>query len=435
MLSSFHVYVYRRVGMWYMKVCSDWIHTCAGRMRYRMRACRWNSWNAFGGNIDETLIRRTADDLIALGLADVGYTYVNIDDGWSELERNNESCLQANAQRFPSGIPALADYVHSKGLKLGIYGDAGTYTCLGFPGSRGYEGQDARTWAEWGIDYVKYDNCAVKDGDWVVDRYSAMRNALLSAGRPMVYSLCEWGAESPWLWADKLAHSWRTTIDIAPTWNSVLSNLDASIGLARFAGPGGWNDADMLEIGNGNLTPPQQRSHFVLWVLLKSPLLIGADLRRLDPDALSLLKNEELIAIHQDDLGVAGELVWKQGPREIYATILADGSRAVVFFNRHFIEYKPTYVTVTWSELGLPCDSDAFVRNVLEKQDVGVARGNLTVAVPPYDVVVVRVTPTSIVPEMMHWRPWNNQPMFDSHVQQVDGFLSTHKDFKYSQEQ
>ena len=354
--------------------------------------------------------------MIALGLADVGYTYVNIDDGWSELERNNESCLVANAQRFPSGIAALADYVHSRGLKLGIYGDAGTYTCLGYPGSRGYETQDAQTWAGWGIDYLKYDNCAARIDDWVVDRYTAMRDALISAGRPMVYSLCEWGAQSPWLWANKLAHSWRTTIDIAPNWNSILSNLDSSIGLARFAGPGGWNDADMLEVGNGDLTPAQQRSHFVLWVLLKSPLLIGADLRLLDTDALNLLKNEELIAIHQDELGIAGELVWKQGPREIYSVILADGSRAVVFFNRQFIDYTPVYVTVTWSQLGLPHNTEASVRNVLDHQDMGVVCGNLTVAVPPFDVVVVRITPKVVTPDMMHWRPWDNQPMFGDHL-------------------
>lgn len=355
--------------------------------------------------------------MIALGLADVGYTYVNIDDGWSELERNNESCLVANAQRFPSGIAALADYVHSRGLKLGIYGDAGTYTCLGYPGSRGYETQDAQTWAGWGIDYLKYDNCAARIDDWVVDRYAAMRDALLSAGRPMVYSLCEWGAQSPWLWANKLAHSWRTTIDIAPNWNSILSNLDASIGLARFAGPGGWNDADMLEVGNGDLSPAQQRSHFVLWVLLKSPLLIGTDLSLLDTDALNLLRNKELIAIHRDELGVAGELIWKQGPREIYSVILADGSRAVVFFNRQFIDYTPIYVTVTWSELGLPQNSEASVRNVLDHQDMGVVCGNLTVAVPPYDVVVLRITPKVVTPDMMHWRPWHNQPMFDDHLQ------------------
>ena len=354
--------------------------------------------------------------MIALGLADVGYTYVNIDDGWSELERNNESCLVANAQRFPSGIAALADYVHSRGLKLGIYGDAGSYTCLGYPGSRGYETQDAQTWAGWGIDYLKYDNCAARIDDWVVDRYTAMRDALLSAGRPMVYSLCEWGAQSPWLWANMLAHSWRTTIDIAPNWNSILSNLDSSIGLARFAGPGGWNDADMLEVGNGDLTPAQQRSHFVLWVLLKSPLLIGADLRLLDTDALNLLKNEELIAIHQDELGIAGELVWKQGPREIYSVILADGSRAVVFFNRQFIDYTPVYVTVTWSQLGLTQNTEASVRNVLAHQDMGVVCGNLTVAVPALDVVVVRITPKVVTPDMMHWRPWDNQPMFGDHL-------------------
>jgi alpha-galactosidase len=289
-------------------------------------------------------MRQIIDRQVDLGLAAAGYRFFNLDDAWSARARGADGALRASPTAFPSGIPALARYVHARNLSFGIYGDAGATTCLGYPGSRGHEAQDAATWAAWGVDLLKFDNCAAKDDDWVVDRYAAMRDALRDAGRKVVFSLCEWGAQAPWLWARAVGHSWRTTVDIRDAWESVLANLDSSIGLARFAGPGGWNDLDMLEVGNRGLTRGQERAHFALWALLKSPLLVGADLRTLDPASLAILTAREVIAAHQDELGVAGELIWKQGPREVYAAPLKGGARAVVFFNRHLIEYRPTRI-------------------------------------------------------------------------------------------
>ncbi|KAK9811915.1 hypothetical protein WJX72_012363 [[Myrmecia] bisecta] len=295
----------------------------------------YNTWNCFGGEINETLIQTTADLMVDLGLAKAGYKYLVVDDAWSNPQRGPKSDLQANSQRFPSGMAKLAEHIHSKGLKFGMYSDAGGLTCMGYPGSRGHEEQDAESFASWGVDYLKYDNCFAPASDWVVDRYMAMRDALNKTGRPILYSLCDWGVGDPWLWAPKVGNSWRTTGDIANNWDAMLRCLDNTVGLSRFAGPGGWNDPDMLEVGNGQLTYNEERAHFALWALLKSPLLIGADLRTLSKSALSVLTAAEVIAANQDPLGVAGDLIWKEGPIEVYAGPLQGGDRAVVLFNRH----------------------------------------------------------------------------------------------------
>ena len=232
-------------------------------------------------------------------------------DGWSELERDANGSLRADSVKFPSGMAALAERVHALGLKFGMYGDAGAKTCGGYPGSRGHEEADAALFAGFGVDYLKYDNCYADPDDPPRGRYEAMRDALNATGRPIVYSLCDWGVAEPWLWAAGVGNSWRTTVDSAPNWRSVMHNLDGNVGLARFARPGAWNDPDMLQVGNG-LTPGEQRSHFALWCLLKSPLMISSPLKGLDQTALAVVMAPEVIAVHRDKLGVAGDLIWKQ---------------------------------------------------------------------------------------------------------------------------
>jgi len=392
----------------------------------------WNSWNTFGTYIDEELIKTTADLLLELGLADVGYTTLSLDDGWSS-NRTKDGLLIGSISKFPSGMKAIGDYIHSKGLKFGIYSDAGPLTCAGWPGSRGYEEIDAQTFASFGVDYLKYDNCFAPEEDWIIDRYTAMSRALKKTDRPIVYSLCDWGVLDPWLgWAKNISHSWRTTQDIAPNWNSILANLDSSIGLAQFAGPGGWNDADMLEIGVGNsLTHNQERAHFALWSLLKSPLLIGADLRIITPDSLNILKAKEIIAMNQDALGVAGELVWKQGPKEIYAAPLAGGSRGLVFLNRHCggtNQYPTVNMTVHWSEIGLPDGMEAWVRDLWRQIDLPrTYNSSFTASVELHDGAAFKVTPVSLDLKKDHkmialldeWRPWKGNPSFVVHSEDL----------------
>ena len=224
----------------------------------------FNNWNAFGCDVSEKLIKETADFFVSSGLKDAGYRYVNIDDCWSLRERGKDGKLVPDPAKFPAGIRGLADYVHGRGLKLGIYGDAGTMTCAGYPGSLGQEKLDAQTWADWGVDYVKYDNCYNQsDGSRAdfVRRYTAMREAIDATGRPMVYSICEWGQSQPWEWATGVGNLWRTTGDISDNWSSLRSIIAQNAPLARYAGPGHWNDPDMLEIGNGGMTPTEYRTH------------------------------------------------------------------------------------------------------------------------------------------------------------------------------
>ncbi|MEU4744248.1 glycoside hydrolase family 27 protein, partial [Actinosynnema sp. NPDC023658] len=258
----------------------------------------WNSWNKFGCNIDEDLIRQTADAIVASGMKDAGYTYVNIDDCWAAPERDAQGRLQPDPVRFPGGISGLADYVHGKGLKLGIYSSAGTKTCAGYPASLDHEEVDARTWADWGVDYLKYDNC-YNENRPALDRYRAMGEALRKTGRDIVYSLCEWGQNKPWegLGRQVGAQLWRTTGDISDNWGSMLGILDQQVGLEGFSGPGGWNDPDMLEVGNGGMTDAQYRAHFALWAVLNAPLIAGNDIRSMDDATRRILLNPDLLAV------------------------------------------------------------------------------------------------------------------------------------------
>ncbi|XP_039156663.1 alpha-galactosidase-like [Eucalyptus grandis] len=310
----------------------------------------WNSWNHFQCNINENLIKETADAMVSSGLAALGYEYVNLDDCWGELNRDSQGNLVANASAFPSGIKALADYVHSKGLKLGIYSDAGSQTCSGtMPGSLGHEEQDAKTFASWGVDYLKYDNCN-NPGTSPKERYPIMSKALLNSGRKIFFSLCEWGQEDPATWASSIGNSWRTTDDIFDNWDRMTSQADLNDKWASYAGPGGWNDPDMLEVGNGGMTTEEYRSHFSIWALVKAPLLIGCDVRSMNNTTLMLLSNKEVIAVNQDGLGVQGKKVKSDGNLEVWAGPLSTNKVAVVLWNRGS---SRATVTASWSDIGL----------------------------------------------------------------------------------
>jgi alpha-galactosidase len=371
----------------------------------------WNSWNHFACDINEEVIRTAADLLVSSGLKDRGYEYVNIDDCW-QGDRLSDGTITADSERFPSGMKALADYVHGLGLKFGVYSDAGTMTCAGRPGSRGYEESDAKTYASWGVDFLKYDNCYANESDFVIDRYWAMSSALLKyapADRPIYYSTCDWGVYDPWLgWGKNLSNSWRTDDDIADDWNNLLRTIDNSVGLAQFAGPGGWNDQDMLEVGNGGMTELEYKSHFALWALMKSPLIIGCDLQEMTPETKAILENKELIAINQDPLGVAGDLVWKQGANEAWAGPLHDGSRAVVLFNRHsrYSQYKTQNITVEFIDLGYPTGTKAQVRDLYTGMDLGVYTNHYMGVVDLHGCQALKITPLVIKPYYVNWRPW-----------------------------
>ncbi|KAL4387875.1 hypothetical protein GQ457_09G002210 [Hibiscus cannabinus] len=321
----------------------------------------WNSWNHFHCDIDEKTAKSTADAIVSTGLAALGYKYVNLDDCWAEGERDNKGNLRAKASTFPSGIKALADYVHSKGLKLGIYADAGKRTCSNkMPGSLGHEYQDARTFAEWGIDYLKYDNC-YNDGSKPQTRYAAMSRALSTAGRPILYSLCEWGQEDPAKWAGSYGHTWRTTGDINDTWASITSIADSNNRWGRYAGPGRWNDPDMLEVGNGGMSIEEYQSHFSIWALMKAPLLIGCDVRSASKRTLSILGNKEVIDVNQDSLGVQGRKIRSNGGLEVWAGPLSGKRVVVVLWNR---SQTRALVSVGWREIGLSPSSTVAVRDL-----------------------------------------------------------------------
>lgn len=268
----------------------------------------WNSWNKFACEIDEELIKSTAEALISTGLAAKGYTYVNLDDCW-QIARDENNSIVADGKKFPSGMKGLADFLHSKNLKFGVYSDSGFYTCQKRPGSLNLELLDAQSYASWEVDYLKYDNC-YNDGASPKLRYPPMRDALNKTGRPIFFSMCEWGEENPATWAGEVGNSWRTTGDISDNWDSFIKILDLQVGLEKYAGPGHWNDPDMLEVGNGGMNQSEYEAQFALWALLKAPLLIGCDVRNINPETLVLLGNEEIIAINQDRLGVQGNIFY-----------------------------------------------------------------------------------------------------------------------------
>jgi alpha-galactosidase len=361
----------------------------------------WNSWNKFACNVSEDLIRQVADAMVTTGMKDAGYQYVVIDDCW-QVERDSNGNIVADAKRFPSGMKALADYVHTKGLKFGLYSDAGTKTCQGRPGSRGYEFQDARQYAAWGVDYLKYDWCSTSTQD-ARSSYELMRAALDASGRPIVFGICEWGNSKPWLWATNVGNLWRSTGDIQDRWQGkqewkpgdccnygMTDILDQEAGLESYSGPGHWNDPDMLEVGNGGMTTTEYRAHFSLWAILAAPLIAGNDLRDMKPEIREILTQKEVIAVDQDPLGLQGRRVRKNGDLEVWSKALQDGSRAVILFNRGTASGE---VSVSWQDLGYPAHLTAKVRDLWQAKDLGEHKGTFSATVAPHSVVMVTVKP------------------------------------------
>jgi alpha-galactosidase len=356
----------------------------------------WNSWNKFGCDVSEKLIKDTADALVATGMKDAGYQYLVIDDCW-QVRRDAQGRIVPDPDRFPSGMKALADYVHGKGLKFGLYSDAGTGTCAKRPGSKDHEAIDARTYAEWGVDYLKYDWCNTEGQD-TRDSYARMSRELRATGRPIVFSICEWGSTKPWLWAPGIGHLWRSTGDIQDCWDcgkswggmGVVHIIDLQADLHPFAGPGHWNDPDMLEVGNGGLTIGESRAHFSFWALLAAPLMAGNDLRAMSAEIREILTNREVIAVDQDALGMQGRKVRDNGPQEVWMKPLADGSRAVILFNRGT---EAGDVSVSWEDIGLAPGGKALVRDLWKQTEAGSFAGRFEAKVAPHDVVMVRITP------------------------------------------
>ncbi|HEX8848782.1 MAG TPA: alginate lyase family protein, partial [Gemmatimonadaceae bacterium] len=346
----------------------------------------WNSWNRFHCDIDERLIREMADAMVASGMRDAGYVYLNIDDCWEAPSRDASGNLAVDSTRFPGGMKALADYVHARGLKLGIYSSAGTLTCQKRPASLDHEAADARTFAAWGIDYLKYDNCNNENRP-AVQRYTAMGDAIRATGRPMVYSLCEWGQNRPWEWGRAAgAQLWRTTGDISDRWASVMRLLDRQVGLERYSGPNAWNDPDMLEVGNGRMTDDEYVAHFSLWALLNAPLIAGNDLRTMSEGTKRILMNREVIAVNQDWGGTQGSKLRDDGQQEVWMKPMSDGARAVVLLNR---DTAAVSIAVTTAELGL--GAGPHVARDLWARREGVVRGTLRATVPGHGAAMYLV--------------------------------------------
>ena len=371
----------------------------------------WSSWNKFQGNINEDIIKSIADAMVASGLKDAGYTYINIDDCWHG-KRDADGFIQADPKHFPHGIKALADYVHSRGLKLGIYSDAGSETCAGRPGSLGHEYQDALQYARWEVDYLKYDWCNTTNVN-AQGAYQLMRDALQAAGRPIFFSMCEWGDNHPWRWAKGIGDSWRIGPDIwcsfdsthvFPTYIqcSIIDCINRNDSLRSYAGPGHWNDPDMLEVGNG-LSVNQDRAHFTMWCMMASPLILGNDVRNMSDETKAILTNRDLIAIDQDKLGVQGLRFLIREGLEYWFKPLSNGDWAMTIFNP---TRQSLSCSLNWQDFNLTDEevskrSTAFDQNVYKIKNLWTGRmeGKTTlkskierkVSVPAQDVITYRL--------------------------------------------
>ena len=348
----------------------------------------WNSWNHFGDKIDDQIVRDAADSMVSSGMAAAGYQYVNMDDCW-EGSRDAQGNIVPNT-KFPD-MNALADYVHARGLKLGIYSSPGPRTCGGYLGSYGHEEQDAKTYAAWGIDYLKYDWCSagrIYPDSQLQAGYQKMGAALQHSGRPIVYSLCEYGMGDVWQWGPQVGGNlWRTTGDIQDNWKS-MTEIGFNQGrLAAYAAPGHWNDPDMLEIGNGGMTATEYRTHFSLWCLLAAPLMAGNDLRQMSPETLSILTNREVIALDQDPLGKQGERILSRDGLEVWAKPLHDGGRAIGIFNRADATQTANF---TWAEFGLGAQPKT-ARDLWTHLDLEPALLGFTGTVPAHGVLLLRL--------------------------------------------
>ncbi len=358
----------------------------------------WNSWNHFAGRVTDADVRAAADALVSSGMRDAGYIYVNIDDTW-EGQRDANGVIQPNS-KFPD-MKALADYLHSKGLKLGIYSSPGPKTCAGYEGSYGHEEQDAKTYASWGIDYLKYDLCSFRDimqqeapndpqKQFEIQKtaYEKMHKALEATGRPIIFSLCQYGWNDVWKWGPEVGGNlWRTTDDISDHYDRMTQIGFMQAGLAKYAGPGHWNDPDMLEVGNGGMTFDEYKTHMTLWSILAAPLLAGNDLSKMTPETLELLTNREVIAIDQDRLGKEGDRVWAEGPEEIWSKPLTGGAKAVGLFNR---ADTPRAISLKLSMVGF--GNNAKLRDLWAHSDVEAKDGLYSVVVPSHGAVMLKVS-------------------------------------------
>ena len=347
----------------------------------------WNSWNHYGCHINQSIIEKAADMFVSLGLDKLGYKYINVDDCWAK-SRNSDGIIQPDPVAFPN-FKGMIDHVHKKGLLFGLYSDAGTHTCEGRPGSLDHETEDANSYAAWEVDYLKYDNCNNNTIDPKV-RYPVMRDALNKTGRRIFYSMCEWGVEDPATWASDVGNSWRTTDDIRDNWETMISRADLNDEWARFAAPGGWNDPDMLEVGNGGMNGREYETHMSLWCLMKAPLLIGCDLENLNTDSQQILFNPEVIAVNQDALGVQGKKLTVNGGKEVWGGPLEMGKYAVVLLNRGDMD---TSMTVRWTDIGMDVNSTAFVRDLWLHSNLGHHQGGMNAFVPSHGVKMYTITP------------------------------------------
>ena len=355
----------------------------------------WNSWNTFAVNIHEDMVKQIADIMVSSGMKDAGYEYVVVDDGWEAPSRDSSGNLVPDPNKFPHGMKALADYIHSKGLKFGIHNCAGNTTCNGFPGGRGHEYQDARLYASWGVDYLKYDWCDHGTAD-AHETYKTMGDALYAAKRPVVYSLCEWGSSKPWEWAKDVAHLWRTTGDITDCYNcqgeydlGMRFVLKLQDGLEKYAGPDHWNDPDMLEVGNPGLSLTESRSHFSLWCMLAAPLMAGNDLRKMSPEVLSILTNKDALSIDQDKLGKQAYLYMDHLSKLINVKELSDGSWAVCWHNTGD---QPYIQRINWKHFTF-LKGEFEIKDIWKNQVIGTTSKNIDVNIDSHDVLFYKLTP------------------------------------------
>ncbi|WP_455709448.1 NPCBM/NEW2 domain-containing protein [Kitasatospora purpeofusca] len=374
----------------------------------------FNNWNSTqcGAGFDEAMVKSIADLFVSEGLRDAGYRYVNLDDCWALPQRDAAGNLVPDPVRFPNGLKSLADYVHGKGLRFGLYSTAGTRTCnsKGFPGGLGHERQDAALWASWGVDFLKYDNCGNQGLD-ARTRYRAMSEALRATGRPILLSVCEWGQNKPWTWAPALGEMWRTTLDISDTWSRMIGLAHQNQKLAPYAAPGAWNDPDMLEVGNGGMTDTEYRTHFSLWAQMAAPLLIGTDLRTADRAAYDILLNRDVIAVDQDPLGRQGVVVSSAGGLVVMAKPLADGSVSVTLTNE---TAATATVATTVSAVGLGNAASYEVKDLWSKATSSTT-GAVAAAVPPHGTVMYRVAPGTQTPAPDGTRPLSDRSWSQSY--------------------
>ncbi|WJS94752.1 glycoside hydrolase family 27 protein [Flavobacterium johnsoniae] len=370
----------------------------------------WNSWNTFATNIDEKLVKETADIMVSSGLAAAGYNYIVLDDGWMTHERDANGDLVPDPEKFPSGMKAVIDYVHSKGLKFGLYNCAGTKTCAGYPGTRGYEYQDARFYAKLGIDFLKYDWCNT-EGITAKEAYATMSNALKTAGRPIVFSLCEWGDNQPWEWGKPIGNLWRISGDIYPcfdcefkhpeNWSSwgFMKIADMRKDIRKYSGPDHWNDFDMMEVGN-EMNDTEDKTHFAMWCMLSSPLFTGNDYRKMSKETLAILTNKELLAVNQDKLGVQGFKYAILDGVEVWVKPLSDGAWAVSFVNRTETSKKINFDwkknTIKDVDFGYEADFSKTIfkiKDLWKNKEVGNTKKVFASEIASHDVITLKLIP------------------------------------------